>query len=277
MSCEEFHILHDRCKKKLRCMHCGMAKENGVGFDLEKDNLHAKCALNLKKMFMSKREDYCIEAERRHYTQTKSTKKCKTCNVTRSKDHLDKNPIVDNNDLQFLSREEKSFYEMTKASNIEASNLSEVVSDNNADKWHGPKPWLQFYHATLEETVLEACRKTNSMQSREGLDGSNSDTRPKTFFELCCNKYNDPSFELMSNACPDLHDDFLEPLELNDADDCTVPLVAPNKLKDQLILVRCKVSAKTMNNFLFVNTNINGANFDVYLAFSSSEQMGAKW
>ena len=63
-------------------------------------------------------------------------------------------------------------------------------------------------------------------------------------FELGCNKFNDPGYRPVSNVYPDLHDDYLEPIDLFDDEEHTMPLVTPSKLKDQLALVRCKVSYK---------------------------------
>ena len=41
----------------------------------------------------------------------------------------------------------------------------------------------------------------------------------------------------MSNAHPNLHDYYLEPIDLFDDEEHTIPLVEPNKLRDQLSLV----------------------------------------
>ena len=99
-----------------------------------------------------------------------------------------------------------------------------------------------FFHWLLEEEVLTAYYNVSNWEDREGIDGRNSSSRPKTAFELGANKFNDPGYEPASNACPDLHDDFLEPIDLLDDEEHTMPFVTPTKLKDQLALVRCKVS-----------------------------------
>ena len=94
----------------------------------------------------------------------------------------------------------------------------------------------------LEEEVLTAYRNVNDWEDREGIDGRDSSSRPKTVFELGCNEFNDPGHMPASNVCPDLHDDYLEPMDLFDNEEHSMPLVTPSKLKDQLALVQCKVS-----------------------------------
>jgi len=75
---------------------------------------------------------------------------------------------------------------------------------------------------------------------REGIDGRNSATRKKTFFEIYANKFNDPSFQPCSNIYVDLHDYFLDSYDLFDTDEQSLPLVTPNKIKDQVATVRVK-------------------------------------
>lgn len=64
----------------------------------------------------------------------------------------------------------------------------------------------------------------------------------KTFFEICANKCNDPLFKPVSLVFDELHDDFLQSHELHDNGDFKVPFATSDKIKDQLSLVRYKVS-----------------------------------
>ena len=66
-------------------------------------------------------------------------------------------------------------------------------------------------------------------------------------FELGCNTFNDPDRRPASNVCPDFYDDYLEPINLFDDEEHTMPLSTLSKLKDQLALVRCKVSCKIVH------------------------------
>ena len=133
----------------------------------------------------------------------------------------------------------------TKASNEEVLQLNEVLDDRNSCKWCHAKLCLHFFYLFLEEEVLIACRSMRNWETREVFDGRDSSSRPKAFFELEHNEFNDGGFRPPLNADPELHDDYLEPIDLFDDDEWTVPLVAPNKLKDQSSLGRCKVSCKS--------------------------------
>ena len=46
---------------------------------------------------------------------------------------------------------------------------------------------------------------------------------------------------------PDFHDDYLEPIDLFDNEEHTIPLATPSKLKEQLALVPCNVSYKIVH------------------------------
>ena len=62
----------------------------------------------------------------------------------------------------------------------------------------------------LEEDALRACKDAHKWADREVIDGRNSASRKKTFFELCANKNNDTGFHPHFHASLDLHDDFLD-------------------------------------------------------------------
>ena len=87
-----------------------------------------------------------------------------------------------------MQKEQKLFNEITRASNEEELQLNEVIEDDNSDEWCGPKPWSPFFHWELEEDDLITCRNINDWENREGIDGHNSISRPKTFFELASNR-----------------------------------------------------------------------------------------
>ena len=83
-------------------------------------------------------------------------------------------------------------------------------------------------------------------EEREGIYGRNYVLRRKTFFGLGANKFNDQAFKPYSFCYPDLHDDFIVSIPLFDNENCTLPLVTPNKIKVQLSACRCKLRMKTL-------------------------------
>ena len=72
----------------------------------------------------------------------------------------------------------------------------------------------------------------------EGIDGRNSVSRK--IFETCAKKFNDPSFKPFSNMCFDIHDDFLVSHDLFETEEQSLPLVAPDNIKEKLATVRVK-------------------------------------
>ena len=71
----------------------------------------------------------------------------------------------------------------------------------------------------------------HNWENREEIDGCNSSSVPKTFFDLGCDKFNDLGHRPVANVHTDLHDEYLEPIDFFDDEEHTMPLVTPNKLK----------------------------------------------
>ena len=242
MSCENYYLQHQRCKKILLSMCIGMTKHNQT-FLIEKQEVCVKCSnVNMKKMFMPNKSNLVTEIVRRFYNEKQLIKKCKSWKLSRCKDWLVDHPVTNLLDIEFLLKEEGMFSNITKESNDERDKIEKLISDNKNDSWYGLEPWLRLYHCMLEEEVLEACKNIHKWADREGTDGRNSIARRQTFFELCSNKFNDPQYKPYSLMYPDLHDDFIDSIPLFDTEEVKMPLVTPGKIKDQLVTSRCKVS-----------------------------------
>ena len=82
---------------------------------------------------------------------------------------------------------------------------------------------------------------THKWEDREGTCGRDSDSRHETFYQLCSNKFNEPSFKPHSDSRPELRDDFINRIPLFNNENFTLPLVSPNKIKVQLATSRFKV------------------------------------
>ena len=67
-------------------------------------------------------------------------------------------------------------------------------NENESDRWHGLIPWLRLCHCVLEEDVMRAQKDDHEWAGCEGIDGRNSTSGEKTFFELCAKKLNYPGF-----------------------------------------------------------------------------------
>ena len=92
---------------------------------------------------------------------------------------------------------------------------------------------------------MRAYKDAHGWDDHEGIDGRNSDSRKKTFFELCRNKQNDPGFHPYSCLHLDLHEDFLVSHGLFETKHKSLPLVTPDKTKEKLATVRVKVIDKS--------------------------------
>ena len=89
---------------------------------------------------------------------------------------------------------------------------------------------------------MHVYRNAHNWGNRVGADGFNSNSRPKTFDEMCANKFNDDSFKRCSKAYPEFHDDFSDSIPLFEAKDQKLPLVIPIKITNQLESFRCRLS-----------------------------------
>ena len=89
------------------------------------------------------------------------------------------------------------------------SELENLNNKNESDRWCGLIPWLRLCDCVLEEDILRACKDVHKWEDCEGIDGRNSASGKKTFFEICAKKFNDSGFCPCSFVCLDLHDDVL--------------------------------------------------------------------
>ena len=130
------------------------------------------------------------------------------------------------------------FKNITKNFNEETEKQSEILKENNLDRWFGVKPHLRMCHTMLRNDVLAAYKEICRWEDREGIDGRNSSSRKKCFEELLSNAYNDPTWKPVSNVYPFSHDNFREAMELWGDD---VPLGTPHKMSEKTSEARYKV------------------------------------
>lgn len=236
IGCRECYLEHFNKKNVLLAMCLGAEEGNPSFGDVERDD----CYMNArnKRSFQPTRVDLLAEVSRRFAKENGGKqRKCSSWSKQKARDWLLVHPITDEADLDFLKAEEKMLRDTLLASAAERATQLELHDSNTADAWVGKEPWLRMYHAILEDEVLTSYKRVHEWADRESTDARNSFHRPKTFEELCANKYNDPSFEPVSNVYLDLHDDFMSPIVLRQED---APFVSPDKIKDKLSSARCK-------------------------------------
>jgi hypothetical protein len=127
---------------------------------------------------------------------------------------LEENPITDLVDVAFLKREETNFRQSLQAALDEELNLSQQNRTRESASWTTCDPYLRLYHSLIDDEVVDAFISCHAVMDRPELDARNSLERPPTFEETIAKKFNNPDFEPITRAIPDLHDDFRHPITL---------------------------------------------------------------
>lgn len=115
--------------------------------------------------------------------------------------------------VDWLLKTEAAFYDAMK----EAAEECRVLQQEKlaASNWIGPKPWYRLYLCSVQDEAIEALKVRSDCLDKDELDaGQNHSDRPKTFEEIVADLYNDVSFVAITEALPDLHTDFAEPIAL---------------------------------------------------------------
>jgi hypothetical protein len=147
-----------------------------------------------------------------------------------------KNVIKQDEDINFLLHEVADFVNLLKAVTMERSQEEEMHQGNDA--WVGQYPYLRLYHVIMEDEIKIAYSKLFNAKDRAELDARNSAERPKNFYELAADKYNDQDYHPVTTTYPNLHDDFRWGIELHASD---APTATPSKIKEKLADVRAKL------------------------------------
>jgi hypothetical protein len=106
------------------------------------------------------------------------------------------------------------------------------------DAWVGQYPYLRLYHVIMEDEIMTAYGKLFNAKDRAELDAQNSNERPKIFYELAAEKFNDPEYNPHTTIYPNLHDDCRWSIELKASE---APIATPQKIKEKLADVRAKL------------------------------------
>ena len=125
---------------------------------------------------------------------------------------LCENKITNPVDIAFLRAEEVKFFNnlvrgQIESATIQSVNLGGVVFTQTTD--------LRMVHCLLEDDVKEAFLRCHDTMDRAALDSRNSPHRPKTWLEKIVDKYNLPTFCPQTKVFPDLHSNFLEPIDVS--------------------------------------------------------------
>ena len=257
--------------KALLAMCIGLhGKEDSSFCDPKEDKDYKRAKDRLTRLPNAK--DLKKEVIRHHALENpgKKEKGCRSWTIGKCKEWLLDHPIVNKACRQFLEKEEQHVRSIVVKS-IEESASSAVLAPT-ADSWVGMEPYLRLFHAMVENEVYASYMKIHEWQDRASTDARSSDIRPKTFYELCAEKFNDEEFWPITKAYPSLHDDFqvrhvLKPYNM--------PVVTGDKIKEKLGTLRCNLMRIVMN--WDKSGNGSGQRAETDEAFGHIDPKSQKW
>ena len=75
--------------------------------------------------------------------------------------------------------------DVTKERNDKLVELENIKAENESITW------LRLHHCVLDEYAFPTCKDVHKWADHEGIDGRESVSRKKTFFEICDKKFNE--------------------------------------------------------------------------------------
>lgn len=111
-------------------------------------------------------------------------------------------PIISENDIAFLRREEQRIYDTL----MEIKDQEAAKEREKSLNWGSHKPWLRLYCCLLSEEARPALlTKDNTYQNREQNDARNNEEyKPESFEAVVAGLFNDPSYICVTEALPHL-------------------------------------------------------------------------
>ena len=210
VSCKNAYERANGAKTLLLCMIIGLR-------DLGDLTVEPYVSSKQKKLFTPKKLDLMKEVDRRFLLNPPTTggRKPRPSNWTTSTltNWLLQHPITDAEDVKYLREEEEKFKQMILAANREETSTttsatpSGVIWNSTAD--------LRLIHCPTVDEVKEVYLQRHEVMSRRQLDAKNGPTAAPSVDEVIANQYNNSSFKPRSLSLPDLHEDFVVPIDLS--------------------------------------------------------------
>jgi hypothetical protein len=253
-SCEEFYIASGKSKTVLLAMAQGV---DMVDNDINEEPY--KSAKN-RHSFVPQAKDLCDEILCRSQAYGlvgAKTPRPKAWTHQKKIEWLTANKLMQGSCIMFVQREVDNFVQLLRSAGLERQQEEELHRGNEA--WLGQEPYLRLYHVIMEDDVKEAYSKAFNVMTRAELDARNSSERPRGFYKLASERYNNYSYNPWTTTYPDLHDDFRRSIRLGRED---APTTTPVKIKEKLADVRAKLVIMVSNWERSGNGNGNRADND---------------
>lgn len=162
--------------------------------------------------------EYSKEIERR-WQEEMETSKASASKAPRPKawkldkllEWLDKHPITAKADIEYLQKMVSEKKNEVKQADLERKSSGSKNGEQRGN-WIGKIPHLRIIHCLVDDDDVKRAylHRNDIPQGRLHIDNRNSvDKRNKTVWELMADKFNDPSFNPVSEQLPHLHSDFI--------------------------------------------------------------------
>lgn len=146
--------------------------------------------------------------------------------------------MTEESDVEFIKIEEALFRLQTKKSQEERLAQKELYENEASSNWIGLHCFLRLIEVCCKESLHQSHMNIHRWEGREGTDARNSVKNGPSFFELASDVFNDPSAVFTTDALPDLHEDYAQPITLKTEE---IPECTPDKFKSKLSDMRAKV------------------------------------
>jgi len=239
--CERLYRSLNNCPKTFGSMATGLTTldQKQMLSDFEDDACYEQ--MPSKKNFKPTREFSQKEMIRRARKSGPNMKKFKKRSLTRQQclHWLAHNPVTDPVDVAFLVKEEGILYNVM----VDAAHKAEQAKGEKllTSNWTGNFPWLRLCCAVCEDDCQQALADWNRSLNRQELDARNNDARPMTYWQKVCLKHNNPDWEVLTDALPELHTDFSESILLKLNDMPERPLASPEDARKKGAEARAKL------------------------------------
>ena len=144
--------------------------------------------------------------------------------------------FVDHCDIKFLEKEVGKI-ENILVDKIAAQEKEKELKELANPFWAGKHCWLMLFEAMVSDRCRERYLQSGKWGDRREIDGRNSDQKPPEWYDEVASVYNDPNFEPITTAYPELHEDFKDCILLS-RDEHHIPQADGAKIKAQLMTVR---------------------------------------
>ena len=227
------------CKKLLMAMCLGLESD---GRDLGNAAREPYSTASQKTSFIASSAILKEECRRRALKHNLDEVKCSYWPKKKCVDWLESHPTTDPDDTAWLISTEEQLFKIL----VEEAEEREATRRDNAS-WTTNDPWLRLYMCMCDDSARTALLTKDDALSREGLDARRSVVRPKTYFEIVAELYNNEDKTFVTDVLPDLHQNFADPIVL-EKEDMPGGDVSAEEVKRRFADARAKL-IKVIENF----------------------------